>query len=147
MILKKESAVPMPKNIVVDLNVILDVLLKRDGFEASKEVLLLHEMSGSTLHISAHMVTTFAYLLESSGMSSGKVLYYVEWLLEIFSIIPTNQAVLEAALKSYVGDFEDAVVEQSALATGASVIITRNINDFVRSVVPAKTPEELLATN
>lgn len=147
MILKKEFVAPMPKNIVVDLNIILDVLLKREGFEASKEVLLLHEMSGNTLYISTHMVTTFAYLLENSGLPHEKVLYYVEWLIEVFSIIPTNHEILQSALKSSVHDFEDAVVEQSALACNASVIVTRNIKDYVKSIVPAATPEKLLASN
>jgi predicted nucleic acid-binding protein len=134
----------MPKNILVDLNVILDILLKRQGFEASKEVLLLHEMSGSKLFISGHMVTTFAYLLENAGLAPNNIKYYVEWLLDIFSVVPTNENILHDALENSMLDYEDAVVEQTALSCKAPVIVTRNLKDFAASRVPAASPETLL---
>ena len=54
---------PMPKNILIDLNVIVDVLLERSGVEASTNILELGESNDCLLYISAHMVTAFAYLL------------------------------------------------------------------------------------
>jgi hypothetical protein len=44
-----------------------------------------------------------------------------------------------------IADFEDALQLASALAGVAEVLITRNITDFVGSVIPAMTPEEFLA--
>jgi predicted nuclease of predicted toxin-antitoxin system len=43
-----------------------------------------------------------------------------------------------------VDDFEDAVIEVSAVERNAGYIITRNIKDFQKSIIPIKTPEELL---
>ncbi|HTE22687.1 MAG TPA: PIN domain-containing protein [Candidatus Limnocylindria bacterium] len=44
----------MPKNILIDLNVILDVLLERKSFEASLGILRLSERDAYQLYISAH---------------------------------------------------------------------------------------------
>ena len=41
-------------------------------------------------------------------------------------------------------DFEDAVVAAVAERNGAAYILTRNINDFAGSPVPAITPAEFL---
>ena len=42
-------------------------------------------------------------------------------------------------------DYEDAVVHEAAVAVDADAIVTRNGADFVSSIVPIFTPDELLA--
>jgi hypothetical protein len=41
-------------------------------------------------------------------------------------------------------DFEDAVVAVVAETTGSRYIVTRNVDGFVQSPVPAITPADLL---
>ena len=130
----------MPKNILVDLNVILDVLLERPGYQASQSVLELQQTRGYALFISGHMVTTFAYLLEYAKVPQAEILRHVDWLLQTFSVVSTNVEILKDALESHIADYEDAVIEQAALACQASQIITRNIKDFKLSAAPAITP-------
>lgn len=134
----------MPKNILIDLNVIVDVFLARPGFEPSRDVILLGEQGMCRLYVSAHMVTTLSYLLEDAKVPRPKILEHVTWLLDTFHVIPTDDKLLRAATTSSLSDYEDAVVEQSAIAIGAAIIITRNIRDFRRSVVPAKTSQQYL---
>ncbi|MGI9027769.1 MAG: PIN domain-containing protein [Candidatus Saccharimonadales bacterium] len=131
----------MPKNIVIDLNVILDVLLKRQGYEASRSVLELHQSPSCNLYISAHAVTTFAYLLEHANVPRVEVLRQINWLLGTFSVISTTNDILKAATQSRITDYEDAVVEQAAIACKASMIITRNIKDYKNSAIKAIKPE------
>jgi predicted nucleic-acid-binding protein len=131
----------MPKNILVDLNVILDVLLERQGFEASRGILELQESAAYDLYVSAHAVTTFAYLLEHAKVSQPEIRRHVNWLLGTFSVIATTDEILKAAAHSRLSDYEDAVVEQAARACKASVIITRNTKDFKHSAVDALMPE------
>lgn len=131
----------MQKNILVDLNVILDVLLARKGYDAAQRVLELSESKNYQLYISAHIVTTFAYLLESAKVPSHQIKLHISWLLETFIIVPIDTALLKKALKSQVADYEDAVVEQAALHCSAAAIITRNIKDFEASSIRALTPE------
>jgi hypothetical protein len=61
-----------------------------------------------------------------------------------FTVIEINEKLLNKALSSEVDDFEDAVIAVSAVERNADYIITRNIKDFQKSIIPIKTPEELL---
>lgn len=131
----------MPKNILVDLNIILDVLLDRPGQQASQLVLELRQTKGYTVFISGHMVTTFAYLLENAKVPQAEIRRHIDWLLQTFSVVSTNVEILRDAMESQIADYEDAVIERTAVACQASQIITRNIKDFRLSVVPATTPE------
>lgn len=134
----------MPKNILVDLNVILDVLLERPGHQVSQSVLELQQTRVYVLFISGHMVTTFAYLLEYAKVPQVEIRRHVDWLLQTFSIVSTNVDILKGAVGSQIADYEDAVIEQAALACQASLIITRNVKDFRLSVVSATTPESFV---
>jgi len=134
----------MAKNILVDLNVILDVLMDRPGHQASQSVLELQQTRGYAIFISGHIVTTFAYLLEHAKVPNAEINRQVSWLLETFSVVPTDFDILKDAVVSRIIDYEDAVIEQAALMCNASHIITRNLKDFKLSAVEAITPESLL---
>ena len=137
----------MHKNTLVDLNVILDVLLERPGYRASQAVLEMQSPIDYTVFVSAHVVTTFAYLLENAKVPKEEIKRNVNWLLQSFSIIATDSGILKSSLKSNIKDYEDAVVERAALECRASVIITRNIKDFSQSMIPAATPEKFLSSS
>src|SRR3989344_4054093 len=132
----------MPKNIFVDLNVIIDVLLARDNFEASKKVIELGQRADARLYISAHAVTTFAYLLEGAKVPRPEILRHINWLLKTSYVIAVDGRLLDGATKSRLADYEDAVVEQAASKAGAKVIVTNNAKDFRASSVPARTPSQ-----
>lgn len=136
---------PMPKNITVDLNVVLDVLLERPGYAAARDVLLLGENGSHRLHLSSHAVPTFAYLLEHAKVPHRTIHEQLDWVLHMFQISPVHADLLAEALKSPLRDYEDAVVEVTATECHAEAIITRNIKDFKGSRVPACTPEDYLA--
>ena len=132
----------MRKNILVDLNVILDVLLERSGYQSSQVVL---ESSLHTIFISGHIVTTFAYLLENAKVPSEEIKRNIDWLLNTFIVVATTDKILNKALKSDIADFEDAVIKQAAINCEAETIITRNVKDFAESTIPAVTPEEFIS--
>lgn len=142
---KREYVTPMPINILIDLNVILDLLLDRKGSDASKTVLELSEHDSHHLYISAHIVTTFTYLLEEANVPISQIQRHISWLIETFTVVPVNSTLLKNALKSRIRDYEDAVIEQAAIACGATTIITRNVKDFKASSLPALKPEEYIS--
>ena len=132
----------MRKNILVDLNVILDVLLERRRYQSSQAVL---ESSLYKIFISAHIVITFAYLLENAKVPKEEIKHNIDWLLDTFEVVATTDEILGKALKSDIADFEDAVIEQAALSCEAEAIITRNVKDFTKSTISAVTPEAFMA--
>ena len=99
---------------VFDTNVILDVLLDRQPFSEPAARLLSRaergEIQGMTC---ATSVTTIFYLVrKAAGVRSAR--RRVEDLLSILDIAPVNRAVLASAVSSGIGDFEDAVIAESA---------------------------------
>lgn len=135
----------MPKSICVDLNIIIDFLLKRRGFAAANRLFERGDAGAYKMVVSAHCVTTLAYLLEKNGGTSDEIESALRWLLAHFTVQTISRDLLVRALTSPIADFEDAVVEQAALTAGCVVVATRNLKDFVSSAVPALTPEALLA--
>ena len=131
--------------ILIDLNVLLDVLQKRQPhFETSAALIdqvLATETEGC---IPAHAVTTIHYLVSRyAGRSSAN--RAIDWLMAHFGIAPVSQNELVRARNLDWKDFEDAVVAATAERHRCSAIITRNINDFRASPIPARTPEEYLS--
>ena len=142
---KQGYVTPMQKNILIDLNVILDLLLDRKGSDASRSVLELNEHESHHLYISAHVVTTFAYLLEEAKVPVSQIQHHINWLVETFTVVPVDNTLLKNALKSRITDYEDAVIEQAAMICGATTIITRNVKDFKASSIQAFRPEAYIS--
>ena len=132
--------------VLVDTNVILDLLLNRMPFAPSAtKVVALIEESELKGYLCATTVTTLDYLL-SRSLPKKESRNAVRRLMGLFEIAPVNRSVLDQALESSVTDFEDAVLEQSALLMSVDCIISRNLKDFKKSMVRALDPSELLST-
>jgi predicted nucleic acid-binding protein len=131
--------------VLVDLNVLMDVLQRRDPFFASAAALCAWgEKRQNTLAVPAHAVTTVSYIVRKTAgaEAEGKAL---DWLLGNFAVIPADAAVFRFARTLGMEDFEDAVVAASAATSGCAHIITRNVADFQKSPVPALQPAEFLS--
>lgn len=130
--------------VLYDTNILLDVFLERKPFvDASSRITGYAEQGVLEGWICATTVTTIHYLLTKS-LTSKKAKYYLKELLKIFHVTSVTKTVLENALDSDFGDFEDSVLHQSALHSGLDVILTRNQKNFKKSNIPVYTPEELL---
>ena len=131
--------------VLVDTNVVLDVLLKREPFaDAAARVLALIEESRIEGFLCATTVTTIDYLL-GQALNATQARLALQQLLDLFEIAPVNRPVLEQALRSGVSDFEDAVLERAAQLVSAEAIVTRNLTDFKTSTVIAFDPLALLS--
>jgi predicted nucleic acid-binding protein len=132
------------KTIVVDLNVILDYLNKREGHEKALEIIIQSCLKKVKGCVCAHEITTLSYFLEKENKDRNKNIKILTGILKMFEIIEINKTILERALLSNMSDYEDAVVVESAKKKGADYIITKNIKDFKGSQIRALTPEEYL---
>ena len=131
--------------VLVDLNVILDVLQRREPFyEMSASVLASVEASRITGWVAAHSLTTLFYLL-SKHESADRARVALTELLNLLSVAPVDHAVIEQALNLPYQDFEDAVQMMAAVRVGADYVITRNPQDYRQGPLPALLPAELLA--
>lgn len=131
--------------LVIDTHVVLDLLLNRALFaEAAAAVLTQIESGLHTACICATTLTTLHSLARKAVGDQG-ARQHIQQLLLLFEVAPMTRAVIEQALRSPLTDFEDAVLAESAFATGAQAIITRNGRDFQGGPLRVYSPQEWLA--
>lgn len=129
---------------MLDLNVLLDVLQKREPhYRASAAVLerVLHgEEQGA---LSAHAATTIHYLVRryADRTAADRAL---GWLLQHLNVCAVGRTELERARSLGWSDFEDAVVAAVAERADCDCILTRNVKDFEGFPVSVLTPQEWL---
>ena len=130
------------KKVLIDLNIILDFLNKRNFHQEAAQLINMCAESTLTGYICAHEVTTLSYFLLKEQKDKNKVVTAISTLLDIFQIIPIDETILKAALLSPITDYEDAVIEVSAVKFNVDYILSRNISDFKLSRIPTYTPEQ-----
>ena len=135
---------PRRFRLLIDVDVVLDVLTRRNPFFAdSTAVLAACETGRCAGAVAAHTLTTLWYLLTKyHGRAYARE--KTAELLRIVEVAAVDQEVIHAALVLDFSDFEDAVQSQAAAAAGADYIVTRNLADFSRGPVSAITPAEVL---
>ena len=132
--------------ILIDLNIILDVLQKREPFyEASARLMVAVETGLLEGFIAAHSITTLFYLIQKDK-SSAEARAVITNLLQFLKISPVNQRTIDQALNLDYSDFEDAVQMISALQCKAEYLLTRNTADYQPALIPVVQPKDFVGT-
>lgn len=132
--------------VMIDLNIILDVLQRRDPFYKSSAALLAAAETGRIQgYIAAHSVTTLFYLRQKSK-SSAQARAAITNLLQFLHIAAIDQTTIEQSLNLELRDFEDAVQMMSAVQCRADYLITRNVKDYEPALLPVIQPVDFLGT-
>jgi len=130
--------------VLFDLDVLLDVLQRREPFYTmSARVLASAESGAIEGWAAAHSFTTLFYLL-AKYHSTQEARVVLTDLLTFLSVAAVDQTVIEQALNLPYGDFEDAVQMMSAVRAGACYLVTRNVADYQAGPLPAIQPAELV---
>ena len=130
------------KKVLIDLNIVLDFLNKRNFHQEAARLINMCAENVLTGYICAHEVTTLSYFLFKEQKDKNKVVTTISTLFDIFQIIPIDETILKASLLSPITDYEDAVIEASAVKFNIDYILSRNISDFKLSRIPTYTPEQ-----
>ncbi len=134
-----------PIKALFDLNVILDVLQKREPFYAdSARALACAETGRVQGFIAPHSLTTLFYLY-AKDQSAATARVTLTSLLQFLSVAPVDGITIEQALNLPYPDFEDAVLMIAAVQCGAEYLVTRNKRDFQPAMVTVIGPAELNA--
>lgn len=130
------------KKILIDLNIVLDFLNKRNFHQEAAQLINLCVEKKIDGYMCAHEITTLSYFLLKEHKDRTKIINTIRALLDIFSVISTDEVILRDSLISPITDYEDAVIEVSSLKNKIDYIISRNISDFKLSRVATLTPEQ-----
>jgi predicted nucleic acid-binding protein len=131
--------------VLFDVNVVLDVLLKRpDHFSASAQVISLADQKLLRGLLCATTFTTVEYLVtKAAGRAAAQS--QLAQLLQTFDIAPVDNGVLQDALAAGFSDYEDAVQHAAAQASQCKAIVTRDLAGFRNSHLPVYTPDQFLS--
>lgn len=132
--------------LLVDTNIIIDLLSKRDEFyDEAAELFSLADKKELVLAITSLTFANTNYILTKlkSAKESREILRKFKVLVEVLSL---DDKITELALSddSFL-DFEDGLQYYSAIENQIDVIITRNKKDFKKSKIPVLTAKEFLA--
>ena len=130
--------------IVVDTNVMMDILQRREPFFADsyQAIHSIIQEDGECM-LSASAATDIFYLLRKALQSPQQARERLAQLAQLVTFADVAGLDIHTALSRPMADFEDAVVD--AVRNEADYILTRNKKDFAGSVIPAVTPTEFLA--
>ncbi|MBA54233.1 MAG: PIN domain nuclease [Pseudomonadales bacterium] len=132
-------------NALFDTNVILDLLLDREPFNAPATWLISQAEAGAINGSLCATTLTNIFYIASKALNRQQAATAVANIMSIFEVAPVTRAVIEDALTTPIQDFEDAVLYQSAIHYGCQLIVTRNTKDFTHNRIPVMTPDEFIA--
>jgi predicted nucleic acid-binding protein len=127
--------------VLIDTNVILDYVLKREPFAADALACLDRLIIGKAkIWLTASTITDIYYVTRRALHDSNKAKAVVAKLLSAFQVAGVDKADCLSALDNGISDYEDALACVCAKKIKAEYIITRNIKHFEKSAVPAIAP-------
>lgn len=135
----------MKPRLFLDTNAVLDVLARREPWYGDVARLVsLADKQEIEVVVSPLSFATVAYLL-SKGGNAAVAMDSLRKFRVLADVSVMDGLVVDKALHSGFGDFEDGLQHYSALAAGCGVIITRNTKDYSNAAMPVMTAGEWLA--
>lgn len=128
--------------ILIDTDVILDVLLKREPFfESSLNAFVQLHAETVSGFIAATTATNLFYLIRKK-MGRENTFFIIRELLETPSldVQAVDKRTILDALQTGMSDFENAVQAAVAALAKLDYIVTKNLKDYRDSPVPAVSP-------
>jgi predicted nucleic acid-binding protein len=131
--------------VLVDINVLMDVIQRREPyFESSARLLDLIFDDCINGWVAAHSLTTLFYLIKKYR-SSTEARQVISSLLQHFNVAPVDENVIKGALELDYKDFEDAVQMMCAVQCKADYLITRNVKDYQPLFLTVIQPVDFIA--
>ncbi len=130
--------------VLIDLNVLLDVIQRREPhYGPAARVLSLVAEGLIEAVVPGHALTT-VHDIVSRFTDADTADAAIDWILTDFEVIGEGTDVMLRARSLGLENFEDAVVAAAAQTASCDAIVTRNVADFRESPVSTVTPAELL---
>ena len=131
--------------LLIDTNVVLDVLLRREPFfRTAAEVLSLTQRDEVREYVSASAITDIYYIANKQMKDRDAVRDLLKRLLMVVSVAAVSEWEIQNALNLAWGDFEDSVQYSVALLNEMDGIVTRNPSDYQDANIRIWLPEQAL---
>ena len=131
--------------ILVDTNVIIDLLGKREPFFTdSQKLFSLADLEKVELVVSALSLVNTHYILNDL-MKIKKSRSIISKFKVLVKSMDLNDKIIELALSDTIfKDFEDGIQYYTAIEARCETIVTKNLKDFKKSSLPVMNPKEYI---
>lgn len=131
--------------ILVDTNVVLDLLLKREPYSIAAQTIITKCAEREVIgYLAAHSIPNLFYILRKNYTQKERR-KFIKNLCDIFRISDLNEEKIISAIDNEdFTDFEDCLQEECAVEAMADYIVTRNPEDYKGSRVKVILPDEFV---
>ena len=131
--------------VLFDTCIVVDVLQHREPFwEDSYNAFLAVANRQAEGFLSAKSLTDIYYLTHRKTHDRIETHRIISKLLVVFDLLDTMASDCRKALLTEAGDYEDAIMIETAVRSEMDCIITRNLRDYRASPLPVYTPPVFL---
>lgn len=92
----------------------------------------------------AKSVTDIYYLIHRLTHSDAETRKILSKLFTLFHLLDTTSLDCRKAISSEIGDYEDAIMVETAICSEIDCIVTRNVKDYTKSSVKVCEPAALI---
>lgn len=117
-------------DILIDTNIILDLLFKRDGYKLASDLFKIISDQGYTAYITASAVTDLFYIIHKNIRDTNETYKSMEYIFKLVNVIGVTPEDINDAFLSRWKDFEDCVQYTTAKNNNMDYIVTANIKDY-----------------
>jgi len=131
--------------ILIDTNIVIDLLAKREPFyRSAAQLFSLADKQKLELSISSLTFANTNYVL-SRLKSTQEARGILRRFRVLIRVLPLTDKIIDLALNDdNFKDFEDGLQYYTAMENDQEVIITRDLKDFKESKIPTMTADEYL---
>ncbi len=131
---------------LIDTNVIVDAMTSREPWkESAEKIFLMAAYQAMDAYITASSAADIYYLVRKYLHSTEQAKQVMGKLYALMEILAVTGEECVDALASAVRDYEDAVIERTAVKAEMDYIITRNVKDYQDGMVKAILPDDFIA--
>lgn len=134
------------KHLFIDSDILLDVLLEREPFYRFGQIILSTNPKKQILISTSALVIANIYYILEKALGKTEAKEQVKTLLRVLNVLPLDSESIKLAISSNFNDIEDGMEHFIAMNNQCDVIITRNLKDYKRSLLPVMTSEQYLRT-
>ena len=126
--------------LLIDTNVILDMVLKRSGYDISMELFRKVRETGAGAYITASSVTDIFYIIRKETHDISRTYVIMENIFQLVSVLSVTEKDIRDAFGQKWKDFEDCVQYMTGKNSNVDYIITVNGKDYADAMLPVMTP-------
>jgi predicted nucleic acid-binding protein len=124
--------------------VILDISIKRElDIKDSVKLINLVE-NGLYKGYTSTIIFSNTYYIQRKLIGHEVSINFLKNLRLLVTVLNVDDSIIHKALESDFNDFEDAIQYFTAIDNSMDCIVTRNVHDYKKPIIPVYTPTELL---